>query len=215
MWPTSVAACMHPTQTSERYDNGADAAALVMMCSSSKNIVRKNMLRSGGDGVFLGGFHKDQIKVPCNDNLFEGNDGSNSPNIAFEATFSQRNVFRNNKADACNFGFWLGWSSETTVEGNSIKGNRTAGIAIEHGHHNAITNNTFERNGAGVQLWVNPDAKRGAGLFKQFYPDCAESHETKVSDNTFVRNDMAVHAWTERPSTSAICATRRIHLRSG
>ena len=34
------------------------------------------MLRSGGDGVFLGGFHKDEIVVSCNDNVFENNDGS-------------------------------------------------------------------------------------------------------------------------------------------
>ena len=187
--------------SSGRYHNGADAAGLVLMCSSSKNVIRKNMLRSGGDGVFLGGFHKDQIKVPCNDNLFENNDGSFSPNIAFEATFSQRNIFRNNRADNCNYGFWLGWSSETTVEGNSINGNRTAGVAIEHGHHNAITGNTFERNGAGVQLWVNADGKRGAALFKQFYPDCADSHETTVRDNTFTRNEVALRAWTERDET--------------
>jgi parallel beta-helix repeat protein len=188
---------------SDRYDNGADAAALVIMCNSSKNVVRKNRLRSSGDGVFLGGFHKDQIKVPCNDNLFELNDGSFSPNIAFEATFSQRNVFRNNKADNCTYGFWLGWSSETTVEGNSIKGNRSAGVAIEHGHHNTIKGNTLERNETGVQLWVNSDAKRGTGLFRQFYPDCTESYETKIDGNTFTHNDFAVHGWTERPSTPA------------
>jgi parallel beta-helix repeat protein len=182
----------------ERYHNGADAAALVMMCSASKNIVRRNKLRGGGDGVFLGGFHKDQIKVPCDDNLFELNDGSYSPNIAFEATFSQRNVFRNNKADNCGYGFWLGWSSETMVEGNSIKGNRIAGLAIEHGHHNTITDNAFERNGTGVQLWVNGDGKRGAGVFRQFYPEGAESHETEISGNTFVHNDFAVRGWTER-----------------
>jgi parallel beta-helix repeat protein len=186
---------------SDKYHNGADAAALVMMCSSSKNTVRNNKLRSSGDGVFLGGFHKDQIKVPCNDNLFENNDGSNSPNIAFEATFSQHNVFRNNRADNCNFGFWLGYSSETAVVGNSIKGNREAGVAIEHGHHNAIAGNTIERNGMGVQLWVNSNERRAAGLFTQFYPDSAHSHETTLSDNTFNHNDIAVHAWTERHST--------------
>lgn len=196
----------------ERYHNGADAAGLVMMCNSSKNVIRGNKLRSGGDGVFLGGFHKDQLKVPCNDNLFENNDGSYSPNIAFEATFSQRNIFRNNRADNCGYGFWLGYSSETTVEGNSIKGNRIAGVAIEHGHHNTIANNTFERNGAGVQLWINDDAKRSAGLFKQYFPDCAESIETKLLGNTFTHNDVALHAWTERPSTAIDSLIRKESL---
>ncbi|MCS7057054.1 MAG: right-handed parallel beta-helix repeat-containing protein [Thermoflexales bacterium] len=182
----------------ERYHNGADAAALVIMCSSSKNIIRNNRLRSSGDGVFLGGFHRDQIKVPCNDNLFENNDGSFSPNIAFEATFSRRNIFRSNRADNCAYGFWLGWSSETTVEGNSIKHNRIAGVAIEHGHRNTIVGNAFERNGVGVQLWVNADAQRRTHLFREFYPECADSYETHIVGNTFVHNDLAIHAWTER-----------------
>jgi len=182
----------------QRYHNGADAAALVIMCSSCRNIVRSNRLRSSGDGVFLGGFHKDQVKVPCNDNLFENNDASFSPNIAFEATFSRRNVFRNNRADNCAYGFWLGWSSETTVEGNSIRGNRIAGVAIEHGHDNTIAGNVFERNGAGVQLWVNADARRNAGAFREFYPECAESYQTTIIGNTFAHNDFGIQSWTER-----------------
>jgi len=178
--------------TGRSYHNGADAAALVIMCSSSRNIVRNNRLRSSGDGVFLGGFHKEQIKVPCNDNLFEDND------IAFEATFSQRNVFRNNRAEHCAYGFWLGWSSHTTVEGNAIRGNRVAGVAIEHGHHDVISGNVIERNGVGVQLWVNADERRATGVFRQFYPECAESYETKVISNTLIHNDFGVRAWTER-----------------
>jgi len=189
--------------TGRSYHNGADAAALVIMCSSSRNIVRNNRLRSSGDGVFLGGFHKDQIKVPCNDNLFEDNDASYSPNIAFEATFSQRNVFRNNRAEHCAYGFWLGWSSHTTVEGNAIRGNRIAGVAIEHGHHNVISGNAIEHNGVGVQLWVNANGRRGTGVFRQFYPECAESYETKVISNTLIHNDFGVRAWTERDASYA------------
>jgi parallel beta-helix repeat protein len=185
----------HYDASGERYHNGADAAALVIMCNSSGNVIRNNRLRSSGDGVFLGGFHKDAVKVPCNDNLFEHNDGSNSPNIAFEATFSQRNVFRDNKAENCNYGFWLGYSSGTTVENNSIRGNRTAGVAIEHGYGNAIKGNTFEHNRAGAQLWVSARA-----AFAHYFPECAESYETILTGNTFTRHDQAVHVWTERAS---------------
>ena len=68
----------HYNADGSSYHNGADAAALVMMCNSSRNTITRNRLRNGGDGVFLGGFHKDSVKVPCSDNLFEANDGSNS-----------------------------------------------------------------------------------------------------------------------------------------
>jgi parallel beta-helix repeat protein len=185
----------HYDASGERYHNGADAAALVMMCSSSGNTVTRNWLRSSGDGVFLGGFHKDNVKVPCNDNLFEDNDGSNSPNIAFEATFSERNIFRNNRANNCNYGFWLGYSSHTSVEDNSIRNNRTAGVAIEHGHTNTIKGNQFERNREGVQLWVSARA-----AFSSYFPEHAESYETSITGNTFSRHEQAIHVWTERPA---------------
>jgi parallel beta-helix repeat protein len=180
------------------YHNGADAAALVLMCNSSRNTVRGNFLRGGGDGVFLGGFHKDQILVPCNDNIFEKNDGSDSPNIAFEATFSERNVFRDNKADNCNYGFWLGWSSENTVAANQIRNSRVAGVAIEHGRANRIEDNRFERNRTGVQLWVNSDEARGAGMFRAFFPKNSDSHATFLTGNTIQRSDTGVHCWTQR-----------------
>lgn len=178
-----------------KYHNGGDAAGLVMMANASQNVITNNLLRGGGDGVFVGGFHKDQIKVPCNDNVFENNDGSWSPNIAFEATFSERNVFKNNRADKCKYGFWLGYSSHNMVEGNSIQDNWIAGVAIEHGHHNTIAGNTFARNRAGVQLWVN--AQSGARpAFVDWFPESAESHETLIQNNRFSRHDIAVHGWS-------------------
>lgn len=191
----------------ERYHNGADAAALVMMGDCNRNVVAGNRLRGGGDGVFLGGFHKDLIKMPCNDNVFEGNDASWSPNIAFEATFSARNVFRANRADNSNYGFWLGYASATTVEGNSIRGNRIAGVAIEHGHHNTIRNNTFERNRDGAQFWVNAKP-----AFIDYFPECAESGDTEVADNTFIRNDAAVRVWTGRADGAPPPAPRCHHF---
>jgi parallel beta-helix repeat protein len=187
-----------PSVLAQRYHVGGDGAGLVVMCNSSKNTVTNNKLRCSGDGVFLGGFHKDQIKVPCNDNVFENNDGSHSPNIAFEATFSERNVFRNNRAERCKFGFWLGYSSYSTVQGNLIKDNWIAGVAIEHGHHNEISGNTFERNRDGVQLWVG-----ARPAFTDFFPECAESYESAIKKNVFKRHDRAIHCYTQRPPNEA------------
>jgi parallel beta-helix repeat protein len=185
----------------QRYHIGGDGAALVMMCGSSKNIIKHNKLRASGDGVFLGGFHKDYLKVPCNDNLFENNDGSHSPNIAFEATFSQRNVFRNNRAERCKFGFWLGYSTETLVEANEIKDNWVAGLAIEQGHKNRIENNTFARNRDGAQFWAGAKP-----AFGDWYPECIESYETTIANNTFVRHDTAVQVWTGKADGASVGA---------
>ena len=71
-------------------------------------------------------------------------------------------------------------------------------MAIEHGHHNTINANAFEKNRDGVQLWVNLDAQRGAALFRQCFPDSAESHDTAIQDNTFTRHDHAIRCWSAR-----------------
>jgi parallel beta-helix repeat protein len=56
---------------------------------------------------------------------------------AFECTFSNGNVFRRNRASYCSYGFWLGFSYNTTVEGNVMLGNGN-GVEIDHGQHNTI-----------------------------------------------------------------------------
>jgi hypothetical protein len=64
----------------------------------------------GGDGFFLAGMIPAYEYAECDNNLFEDNDGSYSPNNAFEATFSQGNIFRSNLANFSSYGFWLGFS---------------------------------------------------------------------------------------------------------
>ena len=112
--------------------------------------------------------------------------------VAFEATFSQRNIFRGNRADFCNYGFWLGYSSHTQVDGNSIRQNRAAGVAIEHGHHNIIEGNAFERNADGAQFWVTANPP-----FTDFFPECSVSADNIIRRNTFSHNDCGVRIWTE------------------
>ena len=97
---------------------GADAAGFVIVNGSSRNLFYSNYARLGGDGFFLAGLTSRGIHAGCDDNLFEANDGSYSPNIAFEATFSRGNVYRSNLANNCNYGFWLGFSRENVLEEN-------------------------------------------------------------------------------------------------
>jgi len=165
------------------YYPGADASGMVMVWSSSKNTVRRNFFRGGGDGVFIAGYHAPDNKVPCNDNVFEDNDCSYSPNNAFESTFCKGNVFRNNRAGQSNYGFWLGYSTDNVVENNDIRRNRIAGIAIEHGIHNTFTGNRLGANSRGIALW----SKSAAGFLDDF-PDQRASAHNVIKDNTFTAN---------------------------
>lgn len=166
---------------------GADAAGFVAVRGSSRNVFRRNAARLGGDGFFLAGMGPDGVLRGCDDNLFEENDGSLSPNIAFEATFCQRNVFRRNFADRCNFGFWLGFSASSRLEDNRMVMNRQAGIAVENGRGFRVSGNTFQANGHGLLLWSHYVEQ-----FAQALPDRLTSGEWQIEGNTLTRNGKGI-----------------------
>lgn len=172
---------------------GADATGFLIVNSSCRNVFRRNSARMGGDGFFLAGRSPKGEDIGCNDNLFEENDASLSPNIAFEATFSRGNIFRNNWADRGNFGFWLGYSSDTILEGNRCLYNRQAAIATEHGVGFKVINNDFQSNGHGILLWT----KRLKDLEED--PNCNEtSRDWLIENNRFYRNDVGIAIRADR-----------------
>ena len=130
----------------------ADSAGILLEGGSHHNRITGNSLRYSGDGFFIRGSDRE----PSNHNLISGNDGSYSPNNAFEAGFSLGNVFEDNIANYSNYGFWLGYSTNTAVKGNEIKACRFDGIAIEHGQDNHIQDNLLEANRNGIRLWSGP-----------------------------------------------------------
>lgn len=159
---------------------GCDSAGILLAYSSNNNIIRGNNITYSGDGFFIG----NQNGLPSNNNLIEGNDASYSPNNAFEATFSEGNVFKDNIAKNSNYGFWLGYSSNSRIEGNTIEKNNSDGIAIEHGHLNTIINNTIKENRfAGINLWTDYDE---LGLIK--YPQNRYSYGYTISGNNLAAN---------------------------
>lgn len=166
---------------------GADAAGFLAVMGSCRNTFRRNTARLGGDGFFLAGLSPDGAKCGCDDNLFEENDGSLSPNIAFEATFCRGNVFRRNRAERSNYGFWMGYSWETTIEENRMVMNRQAGIATEHGHGFLVRGNQFQANGHGILLWSSPIAQ-----LAEWFPESPTSYDWRIVDNVFTRNGKGV-----------------------
>jgi parallel beta-helix repeat protein len=166
---------------------GADAAGFLIVHASCRNVFRRNLARMGGDGFFLAGLTPDLKPVGCDDNLFEQNDGSWSPNIAFEATFSRGNNFRDNFANRCNYGFWLGFSRDGLLENNQVNGNRQAGIAVENGVGFRVTGNTFQANTHGILLW----SKRIAD-FEKPVPENDTSRDWLIEGNTFNGNTKAI-----------------------
>lgn len=166
---------------------GADAAGFLIAHGSCRNTFRGNYARLGGDGFFLAGLRPDWVPVPCDDNLFEDNDASHSPNIAFEATFSRGNIFRANRADACNYGFWLGFSRDNLVEGNQVRASRRAGVAVENGVGCTVRANSFADGAYGVLLW-----SKYVAPFATAVPANDTSRDWLIEANRFDTNGVAV-----------------------
>lgn len=178
----------------------ADSAGILLEGGSHHNRITGNSLRYSGDGFFIRGSNRE----PSNHNLVSGNDGSYSPNNAFEAGFSSGNVFEDNIANFSNYGFWLGYSTNTTVKGNEIRACRFDGIAIEHGQDNRIEENRIEKNRNGIRLWSDrpTEGQTNRDLPSRRYAisgnrikdsrDCGisatEDHQVVLQGNCFERN---------------------------
>lgn len=166
---------------------GADAAGFVIVFKSCNNIFRRNFARLGGDGFFLAGLTPDGLDVGCNNNLFQENDASYSPNNAFEGVFSKGNVYERNKANHSNYGFWLGFSSDCTVRDNQVHHNRQAGIAVENGMHFEVTGNDIQNNTHGILIWTR---------FYDFLTTIpnmnATSSDWRIERNRMVQNKKAI-----------------------
>lgn len=193
---------------------GADAAGFLIVHGSCRNIFRGNLARMGGDGFFLAGLRPDLTPVPCDDNLFEANDASRSPNIGFEATFSRGNIFRGNRADGCNYGFWLGFSRDNLVERNQIRASLRAAIAVENGVGCTARENEIADGSYGILLW----SKR-VPAFAAAVPANDTSRDWQIIANQIVANRVGVriaadqdHGVRPLPAGSPRCPPPRNHL---
>jgi parallel beta-helix repeat protein len=166
---------------------GADATGFLIIYKSCNNIFRRNYARLGGDGFFLAGLTPDGINVGCNDNLFEENDASYSPNNAFEGVFSKGNIYQKNKANHSNYGFWLGFSSDCILKDNQIYNNRQAGIAVENGVHFEVSSNDIQNNTHGILIWT-----RSYDFLKTVPNMNATSSNWLIERNKLIQNKKAV-----------------------
>ena len=179
--------CRYEPRGERKGHMGADATGFLIVAGSSNNIFRRNFARMGGDGFFMAGLNPQFAHRGCNDNRFEENDASYSPNIGFESTFCKGNVYVNNYANRCNYGFWLGFSEGYVLEDNVMMYNAQAGIAVENGCGFRVRRNTFQDNGHGILLW-----SKHIPAFDEAVPKNTTSYDWLIEDNTFIHNDKAI-----------------------
>jgi len=181
------------------YSAGCDSAGVLLMDGSNSNRVIGNSFTHSGDGYFLS---YPETGATSNNNIVAFNDGSYSPHNAFESTFTSGDQFYNNVADHCDYGFWLGFSRDTTVVDNHVEGSKRDGIAIEHGNGNVLSRNQILSNGsAGIRLFrsqprsepsahyailQNPIAGNKVGVLLD------QTDDVTISGNEFTDNEVGV-----------------------
>ena len=187
----------HCIRSTDRFWNDtADSAGILLEEYSHRNRITDNTLRYSGDGFFI----RANNRHGCNDNYVARNDASFSPNNAFEAVFSEGNVFEENVADFSSYGFWLRFSRKTVVRGNRIGKNRLDGVAIEHGSHNTVEDNDIAGNRNGIRLWAG-EHPAGADPSEHYLVrgnrisgsrergiSCSDTREVVLEDNVFENN---------------------------
>ncbi len=174
------------------YHRGQDSAGLFVYEQCSDNVFAYNSATHGGDGFFLYAGNETLQRTGtggCNRNLLYKNDFSHAAANGIEATFSDGNLFIENRLDECDHGVWGGYSYNTMIVGNSMRDCHN-GVSIEHGHGNRIESNTFERCGFGVHAWggENPDFAKTPYGQKQD----TESHGYTIARNVFKSMGVAV-----------------------
>lgn len=104
-----------------------DSTSVLIESGSNDNRFLENDCTYGGDGIFVR-----VLNGWCSTgNLFEKNDCSYANNNGVEC-WARDNVFRSNKANYCSYGFWMGGSDHTRLEGNEASFN-----GLKEGNHNS------------------------------------------------------------------------------
>jgi parallel beta-helix repeat protein len=183
------------------YSAGCDSTGVLLIDASDYNRVIGNSFTHSGDGFFLS---KPETGASSDFNYVAFNDGSYSPHNAFESTFSRGEQFYHNLADHSDYGFWLGFSTDTSVIDNHIEHSKRDGIAIEHGGGNILVHNEILRSGAaGIRLFRSqrvPDPSRNYVILDNQITGSPvgilldQTYDVTITGNRFADNAVGIKA---------------------
>lgn len=172
------------------FNRGQDSAGLLVFEQCNENVYAYNSVTHCGDGFFLwaGQTTMDTGEGGCNDNYVYQNDFSYAPTNGVEITFSKNNILENIIKE-CDHGVWGGYSWQTSISGNHFEKNRI-GIAIEHGQHNAVINNSFDSDNEAIRLWARKTQPADWGYAKK---RDTRSMNYRIWENKFAGNKTALN----------------------
>ncbi len=207
------------------YNRGQDSAGILMFEQNSDNLIAENSATHSGDGFFgfagreaLGETATHSVATPAdkhrrcgnNRNLLIANDFSYAAAHGIEMTFSFANVFYANRlVENAICGVWAGYSQDTLIARNDLRGNgemayglERGGINIEHGRGNRILENQFRANKCAVHLWWDPEGDLAQTPWAR--ANGTASTDNLVAANRFTQDALALHF--RGPSDVALAA---------
>ena len=168
------------------YRRGQDSAGIFVYEQCHDNVFAHNSATHSGDGFFLYAGNEtlhDTGTGGCNRNLVYRNDFSQAVANGIECTFSEGNIFVENRLDECEHGVWAGYSYNTIIVGNTMTG-CVNGVSIEHGQNNLIAENRFKNTALGVRLWWDDDKDLLRSAFGRRRHGCP-SRNNRILANSF------------------------------
>jgi parallel beta-helix repeat protein len=175
------------------YARGQDSTGFLVFEQCSGNRFGGNTATHSGDGFFLYAGNEALKRTGsggCNRNVLDSNDFSHAVANGIEATFSEGNVFSENRLLDCDHGIWAGYSSYTWIEHNQV-GRCANGVSIEHGVGNRILRNEFSDCRVGVHLWWDDDEDLLTSAFGRTHPGAPSARNT-IERNGFVGGSTAI-----------------------
>jgi parallel beta-helix repeat protein len=176
---------------SATYSHGCDSAGVLLMDGSNHNRIVGNSFTHSGDGYFLS---LPKTGETSDYNYVAFNDGSYSPHNSFESTFTTGDQFYHNTADHSDYGFWLGFSHNTTLTDNHVEGSKRDGIAIEHGTGNVFVRNRILNNGqVGLRLFRRQavqDPSRGYTILQNWIAGNPTGVLVNATDDVMVTSNL-------------------------
>jgi len=196
------------------YNRGQDSAGLLMFEQCDDNIIVKNSITHGGDGIFafsgkeaLGEDVEDPNVIDLNwyrgrgnrRNIILSNDCSYAAAHGVELTFGFDNsILANRLVDNAICGVWGGYSHRSIIAGNTIESNgamayglERGGVNIEHGMGNWVQANHFASNKCGVHLWWDKD--EAIAKLPWARVNTTDASRNVIYGNTFVGDALAIH----------------------
>ncbi|MEN7546898.1 nitrous oxide reductase family maturation protein NosD [Rapidithrix thailandica] len=160
-------------------------------------LLENNELHNTFFGIYLNNTSKSIVR---NNKVIGNAENEMSSANAIHLWYCKNITIENNLTQNHRDGIYLEFVENSSVTGNTSKGNLRYGLHFMFSNHNAYTNNTFTDNGAGVAVMFSRYITMKNNLFLKNWGSSSyglllkEIYDGEISGNIFKENTIGIYA---------------------